>query len=312
MKKNVATMTVLGLLLTAVGVISPILWDIYKGRTELTLLRLGSSAIVERKEDVQELRVLYDNKPVESVTRASFTLRNSGRRPIVQENVRQPVRVRFRESILKYGIENVFPNKKDYTITKHDDSTLEVSFDLLNPRDFVTFSVLLAGNDEAIDANARIVGIKELIVSDASQSHGEQRSIFGRLGITGLIVLVFSVVSLLAVVFIAIPEAFYETKLKANWASFGDLLKAPIHKTDFRSLYTTLLFPKSSKQLESIDQALKEIEADEIASDKDLELLKDQIAAVVHESSGAKEAAIMLALLALVGMGYVMWRLVVG
>jgi len=301
-------MTVIGLVLTGAGIISPILWDQYKGRTELTLSSLGISSIIERKAQVQELRVLYGNRPVESVSKASFTLKNTGRKPIVKESVRQPIRVTFKANLLKQGIEEAFPRTDDYSIKKVSDNTLEIGFDLLNPNDFVTFSVLLDGGATPVHATGRIVGIKELTITDASRSRSELQGIFRKLGITGGIVLFFSTIALFIVVFMAIPEAAYEIKLKSRWASVSVFLKPPVRKAQLSSLIEFLLFPKTTTQMRPVRDALEKINVEKISKDKDLKALKEKLDAVVDNSSGAKEVAVLFAAMALVGLGYVISR----
>lgn len=309
MKNNFATATVIGLVLAALGIISPIIWDLYKGKTELTLTCEDFYPIVERKENVKELHVLYENKPVESVTRASFTIKNTGRKSLEKEDIKTPIKISFNGKILKYNIVKMFPEKGEYDVSIINENTVVTSFNLMNSGDYISIALLLDSSKTDFDATTRIVGVEKLkIVNDAKED--KKWNFSRRLGITGYIVLLASSISLFVVIFLAYPEVFYESALKSKLSSAIILLKSNTSVKEIKSYLSFLFFTKTRKQLTEINKILNEYKDDDILVEDSVNRIRQIVTSLANESSGAKEAGAFFTVLAIIGFSYVVWKFV--
>ena len=165
-----------------VGVIAPILWDLYKGRSEIEVQLLSSASLVTKAEDLKDLRILYSGKEISQLTKGTFLIINSGRVAVRDVDVVEKPVVRFSESaaILEVAIERLEPSNLRISIAPEPDhKSVAISFPLLNPGDFAQFSVLIDGPAVDISANARISNIKSLEYVDRRAELAEKQDKLG-------------------------------------------------------------------------------------------------------------------------------------
>lgn len=176
---RLGVVTVLSLILAAAGVLAPIAWDRYQRRAALELRQSGSSIVVSPTQVVEKLQIEYDGQPVPSVAKSDFVLSNSGRTPIRQSDVVEPVRVAFDGGqVLDLRITKVLPANLAASLSvdlaKH---VATIEFPLLNPGDAVYFSTLVSSTAVAVSASARIVGVSGL---DFAKNEASLQSLWRR------------------------------------------------------------------------------------------------------------------------------------
>lgn len=60
---------VIGIVVAIIGIGIPIVWDIFKTQTVLSLDLVSKSALVSKAEDVDGLKILFKDQIVENLTR---------------------------------------------------------------------------------------------------------------------------------------------------------------------------------------------------------------------------------------------------
>ncbi len=157
-----------GLLLAIVGVVVPIIWDLFRSSASLELKQTGRTTIIQRNDSFEKLHVEYDGKPIKELASVRFQLANTGSLPIRDSDLVAPPTVHFPNShpVLDARIESTFPSNLSASITRGSDpTTVSVTFPLLNPGDNVQYVVLIGQTSPMnFTANARIVGLSKLKV----------------------------------------------------------------------------------------------------------------------------------------------------
>ena len=200
--KSITWGTVIGVLLAALGIIAPIVWDLYKGKAELELQHLSSATLVENRMQLDKLKITYDGKPIRALSKVVFAFVNSGRTAILQEHLKVPPTINFGTNveILEVHVDDRKPSSLEVVLgiaTNKED--LVVQFPLMNPGDSMTLSALLSGNARELAGNARIVNVKGLTFVDRRLEVTSKRidwKVYVVGGFSGLCYLVFIGVSI--------------------------------------------------------------------------------------------------------------------
>jgi len=163
------SLTVIGLFITALGVVSPIAWDWYTKKSELTLLKSPNISLVEKKESIDGLLVTYNGRGVDSLRKTIFTLKNTGRKPIVESDLVSPPTITVTGGdILQASIEKVFPNNIGAKLEPISDKKVSIKFPLLNRGDSIVVGLLVSGEDLKFNAESRVKDVAELQIIDES------------------------------------------------------------------------------------------------------------------------------------------------
>lgn len=170
--------TLLGLLLAGASVIVPIAWDNYKSETAIELQHLTTVTLVEEKHDISKLEVFYDGRKIKNLSKSLFSIVNTGNTPIIEEDVKSPLKIVFGKNskLLDFKVEKLHPANLIFTtrIDKKENSLL-TSFPLLNPSDFVQFSVITSSLTPKYRALALIKGVKKFPIVNRSSELEQKR-----------------------------------------------------------------------------------------------------------------------------------------
>jgi hypothetical protein len=162
MKKNGNTLTTLTIIIGIFGIISPILWDWYNSSYGLTLTHIQTTKLIEKKSSISELEVFYKKIKINNLTKTVFKLENTGRNSIIKNDIVDDITIIFPNSkILNASIDSTIPNNMNTSILMDKDS-VKLSFQLLNSKDIIQFSILTDSVKTNFISNARIKNIKEL------------------------------------------------------------------------------------------------------------------------------------------------------
>jgi len=177
--KERGCITSLGLVLAALAIVIPILWERLANSTSLQLEHLSTTTLVERSPELTKLRILYDGQETQAVSRITFALVNSGYQPIKAQDVTKYPHVVFVGDgrLLESSVESLSPSNLDCTLAiDADGSGVIVAFPLLNAGDRLQFSVLYSGRLTGHEADARIAKLPEIVRIDRAQELARPKS----------------------------------------------------------------------------------------------------------------------------------------
>jgi hypothetical protein len=160
---------------TIVGIISAsLVWQFFQKETsvlELTLITRAAVVDSSKTAFLSELKITFDEQPVKRLDLFSFSLVNTGTRPILPEDFREDVIVNLPGKVLTaYGVYSV-PRP---LIPKLSFTTRSVSVKpaLLNHGDRLLFNVVVADADPnalAYPNVLRVANVPDLVYQDLSR-----------------------------------------------------------------------------------------------------------------------------------------------
>jgi hypothetical protein len=164
------SLTLLGLIIGTLGVVSPIAWDWWNKRAQLTIETKSSVSIVSISQPIKSLVLTYNSRKVSELRKITLIVRNSGRTPITKDDVIAPLTMTFlADELLEATIVRQVPVDLNPTITATK-NTVTLAFTLLNPRDEAEVEVLTAGKYSGYTATARIKNIDAVEIADISRA----------------------------------------------------------------------------------------------------------------------------------------------
>jgi len=204
----------LGIAVGVIGIVFPILWDHYRISSALELQYVSLETLVEKSDQFEKLTITYNGEDLEQISKADFILVNTGRTPIVEKDLVSPPQIAFAQDIevLDVKIETLQPEnsgaKVDFDKARN---TVIITFPLLNPNDYIHFSVLTNSKTLDFDAKARIARIPHLsVVQKIPRADKVSRNVSWTVYPVGI----FSAVLFLVVVCAGIPTSAKEHRVK--------------------------------------------------------------------------------------------------
>lgn len=264
--KNGISLTLIGLIVAIIGVLAPIIWDWWSSSAEITLTTAHTVTIVEKKTDVENLTILYDDQKINTLSKSSFELKNTGRTAITASDLISDPKLELKGGkILEVEINEAYPNNNDAVISNAG-SLITLKFELLNPGDYIKFSVLTDASNPVFLASSRIKNVKELQVVQVE----DQVKVSGNISFWVYVVAAFSLLFLL--VFMALLAEV--PKLKKQVKAIRDC-HTPLHSGEsinvVRSYIDTDLSMLTTKKREVLHNmiptgvdALSQEQADEL------------------------------------------------
>lgn len=165
---NGYSLTLLGLVIAALGVISPIAWDWWNKRTQITIETKSNVSIVSISQPIKNLELLYNGKKVSELHKVVLVMRNSGKTPVTKDDVISPLTLNFTaDEILEAVLARKDPKNLGATASLSG-NVLVLGFDLFNPSDEAEIEILIAGKYDGFTAGARIKNITNIEVTDTA------------------------------------------------------------------------------------------------------------------------------------------------
>lgn len=222
-KTNGISLTIMGLFIALLGVIAPIVWDLWNSSAEISLIIDHTATIIEKRDNVEKLVILYEGKQIESLSKTSFTLKNTGRKAVALDDIVSNPNIALRDgNIFEAEIIKSDPEYIDKNISTNGKS-VSLTFKLLNPGDMIIFSILSDVKTPIFIPTARIKNIKNLKIIKAE----EQIKINGNVGFWVYIVGLFS--ALFFAVFISLLMDAPKFKQQIAAIKNGE---TPLHKNE--------------------------------------------------------------------------------
>lgn len=178
--KGFGTVSVLTIVIGAIGVLVPIAWDYYKTTASIELRVSKTSEIIAEAGNLAGLSILYNGEVVQSLSKTTFKLVNSGRTPIVEKDVVSPVTIRFQEGVgvIEAKIESSMPKDIGASILfDKAKGVVILRFPLMNPMDAIKVSVLSTSPNLQFTHSARVAGIGSIsVVKEEEESIKNEKS----------------------------------------------------------------------------------------------------------------------------------------
>jgi hypothetical protein len=260
--RTVTLTTLAGLVFAGLGIVVPIVWDIYKGRSKLELQQLPSITLVENRGPSDEITILYRGKKIRQLTKATFVLVNSGRTAILKEHLISPPTIRFTDGseILDAHVDDQSPPSLGVQC-QIDDSRMAASltFPLLNPGDRAIISLTVSGSASEFSPSARIVNINQLTFVNRSNESARKSVRW-----PAYVVAPFTLFSLIltAILFREFPSQRRIRKLVYSGKFTDDLRGAPKEKYEEAIKSQLLKAGWTSKEMAPLNAFLREVPAD--------------------------------------------------
>lgn len=295
-KTSGISLTIVGLLIGALSVITPILWDWWNKRSEITIEIKQSFTVLQKEKSIQKLEISYGNKPITSLNKTILVLKNTGRTPITKDDVISPANIRFKDAnLLEVTLTKQSPPNINANIS-YDNQNITLNFLLLNPDDELELSILTAEGSPNFVADARIKNINQIAVMDLNR----QNKIKWNVGIGPYFAGIFGLMFIFTGIFVFIESFPKKISAKALLTYKAGPLVAAVNIKDVENYLATSLNFLSDKNKTPIIDVLKTIKEPISLNDK------EQIIEVILRSINEEELGV-IALIAFVLGGVGVW-----
>lgn len=192
-------LTIVTIVLTIIGIITPIAWSIIEKNTSLSINLLTATPIagINEGELNNDLVVTFRGEKIVNLVKYEFSLINSGSQPIDASSVKVFPNISFpsKNKLLHVTISHTLPPSVPSTISVSQPSQkITIQFDLLNQGDLINIIVYSDGElTTDYDTSARIVGLKELEYNNFSGPSTNQKLVSGYERFQELVTPIFSV-----------------------------------------------------------------------------------------------------------------------
>lgn len=181
-------------------IVSVILYQIGRPVKRLQVEILSNSPLISVNTDIsREIRILYKDRPVQTLSLILLRLNNLGNEPIRESDYSEPIRISISPNaeVGEVTVQETKPGGIDLAPTISARNQIEIAKALLNPGDQAILKVLALNNDGTLKVEARIAGIRDLEVLSVLEGRTQSRDIIP-------IWVVISVVGVAVILIIAI------------------------------------------------------------------------------------------------------------
>ncbi len=299
-------LSILALVVTLLAILTPILWTYYVGRRALEARILSSISLLEKDPILDELTISYRDKVVTNITKTRFFVINTGKTPITEDEVKAFPTIDFGQEaeildtkILRTDPPNIVCNiMADQHLGK-----VTLRFRLLNPTDFVDFSVYVTGPiEKSPTIDARIEGIKQISIVDktAEQIEAPRRTVWP-VYIASVFIVFFGILILFAV-----KEILSQRRTRNLLTGNPHLLEAMTDKSQFKTFITDRMGFIAEKQREELQSILNDDTKD--FQDRKAQLI-ELLTQRIGETAASTNALYFFIVCVSVLIIYVFWQL---
>lgn len=161
------SITIIGLAIAAIGVVTPIAWDIWADPYEMSLFVHNRTLLIQRTEGIEGLRVMFLSREIDKLFNTEISIENTGRKLIQKDDIIKPLVIAFSETpILGVALKERQPSNLEYTVKQISATQLQLDFDLLNRGEIIVLNVLTEKSPVKIDGAIRAKNLSKLNVRD--------------------------------------------------------------------------------------------------------------------------------------------------
>lgn len=296
--------TVLGLVIAAIGVLTPIVWDRYQTKSTLELRSTSATTVVQVSDELEQLHISYAGTPISTLTRLQFSLVNSGRRPIRGADLISPPKISLLNDarLLDFQIERLDPT--DLELEVHLDTAnaaVELRFPLLNPGDVIEFSILAAGESPLFDVRARIVGISKIDVVSVAD---DRRTIPWTVWPVGAFTLLLTLVLL-----IFLTGLGKELQIRDLFRADALSIPSGAMRGWYRNHIETMLESKTDTELKAVYAVIDRLPENSAITEDEIQPLRQAVGRAVGDVSTIWSALVFVVVLVGVGWWFLGTRL---
>jgi hypothetical protein len=134
---------------------------------------LSNSPLISVNTDISsQIQILYNDKPVQSLSLILLRFENVGNEPIKETDYSEPIRILLspQAEVGEVSVQETKPEGIDLNPKVSATNQIEIAKTLLNPGDQVVIKVLALNNDGTLEVKARIAGISNLEILSALES----------------------------------------------------------------------------------------------------------------------------------------------
>lgn len=249
-------LTIVVLVATLLAIFMPILWTRYIGKRALEARILSTISLLEKDPILDDLVISYRDKVIINLTKTRFVVINTGKTPITEDEVRIFPTIDFgpgTEILVTKILRTDPPNIVCSIMSNQHPGKATLRFLLLNPTDFVDFSVYVTGPiEKSPTIDTRIEGIKQVSIVDKTveQIEAPRRTVWP-VSIVGAFT-----VFLMIFVLVAFKQTLSQRRTKNLLTGNPDLLDGITDKSQFEKFIRDRMGFITEKQREELRSIL--------------------------------------------------------
>ena len=165
-KERPTQIAILGVVLTTIGIFSPILYNELTDKSELEIKQENSVTIINKPAEVQDLEIFYKKESITNLNKLILRITNKSNIAVIKSDFISPLNIALSKEtrIISFEKEEKFPTnlffEANIDSTRH---SVNVDFALLNPKDYLVISILYTGKESDVEVQARIKGIRNVV-----------------------------------------------------------------------------------------------------------------------------------------------------
>ena len=160
-------LTILGLILSALGFIVPIVWDMWSKPHELSLVISSRTLLIQKLEGIDGLKVTLQEREIDKLFSTEISVENTGWKLISKDDIIKPMVVTFSDApILGVALKERFPENLEYSVRLINQAEMEVEFDVLNRGEKLVLNILTDKEPKNIIGRVRAKNFSKLNVLD--------------------------------------------------------------------------------------------------------------------------------------------------
>lgn len=299
-------LTILVLVATLLAIFMPILWPRYVGKRALEARILSTISLLEKDPILDDLMISYKDKVIINLTKTRFVVINTGKTPITEDEVKVFPTIDFgpgTEILVTKILRTDPPNIVCSMATDQRLHKVTLRFRLLNPSDFVDFSVYVTGPiEKSPTIDARIEGIKQVSIVDktAEQIEAPRRTVWP------VYIAIVPIVFFGFLVLFGVKQTLSQHRTR-NWLTGNpELLDGMTDKSQFKTFITDRMGFITEKQREE----LRSILDDEAKTFQDRRAqLIDLLTQRIRETAASTNALYFSIACVSVPIIYIFWQL---
>lgn len=165
-------LAILGIILTAIGIISPIIYTEIKNQSEIEVKRENSITIITKPSGIDSLEIYYKKQKISEIKKRTYRITNKSNISVVKSDFINPINIALSKDakIISFDVEERHPkNLSSEFIVDSSQHSISVDFELLNPGDYILIGILYTGNISDTQIAARIKGVKDIVYREIAE-----------------------------------------------------------------------------------------------------------------------------------------------
>ncbi len=160
-------------------IVSLVLYQMSQPIKRLQVEILSNSPVMSVNADIsREIKILYKDKPVQTLSLILLRFENTGNQPIRESDYSEPIRISIspKGEIGEVTVQETKPKGIDFGPTISASNQIDLAKVLLNPGDQAVLKVLTVNNDGTLNVEARIAGISNIEITSVLEGNTQTKN----------------------------------------------------------------------------------------------------------------------------------------